>query len=86
VSLFIHDKLMGHVPNPGFRTSGVGNSFHTIDANGLRHTGTDPGPAEQGAILAVGDSSIDPADAAAAAIWGIWRNRSRLRWMSRPAR
>jgi lysophospholipase L1-like esterase len=56
MSLFIHDELMGHVPNPGFRTAGPGNSFHTIDANGLRHTGTDPGRAEQGPILAVGDS------------------------------
>jgi lysophospholipase L1-like esterase len=56
VSLFIHDELIGHVPNPGFRTSGANNSFHTIDANGLRHTGSRPGPVEQGAILAVGDS------------------------------
>jgi lysophospholipase L1-like esterase len=56
VSLFIHDELLGHVPNPGFCTPGASNSFHTIDTNGLRHTGTDPGAGEQGAILAVGDS------------------------------
>src|SRR5436190_634275 len=47
---------MGHVPNPGYRTSGFGNSFHTIDANGLRHSGAEIGLSNNGPILAVGDS------------------------------
>jgi len=55
VSLFIHDSVLGHVPNPGFRTSGFGNSFHTIDADGLRFTG-EASASSEGAILAVGDS------------------------------
>ncbi|MBV8191138.1 MAG: hypothetical protein JO339_28125 [Alphaproteobacteria bacterium] len=55
VSLFIHDSLLGHVPNPGFRTSGFGNSFHTIDADGLRSSG-EKLISSDGSILAVGDS------------------------------
>ena len=54
-SLFVHDSLLGHVPNPGFRTSGFGNSFHTIDSDGLRHCGETPA-SNDGSILAVGDS------------------------------
>jgi lysophospholipase L1-like esterase len=52
---FIHDRLLGYVPNPGFCGPGFGTSFHTIDANGLRWTGEGPASGE-GAILAVGDS------------------------------
>ena len=55
MSLFIHDSLLGHVPNPGFSTSGFGNSFHTIDADGLRSVGERPA-SRDGLILAVGDS------------------------------
>jgi lysophospholipase L1-like esterase len=55
VSLFVHDSLLGHAPNPGFRTPGFANTFHTIDADGLRFGGERPASSE-GAILAVGDS------------------------------
>jgi hypothetical protein len=47
---------MGHVPNPGYRGPGIHNSFHTIDANGLRHSGPHLGLSDDGPILAVGDS------------------------------
>lgn len=43
------------MPNPGFSTSGFGNSFHTIQTDGLRHSGATTG-ARDGSILAVGDS------------------------------
>ncbi|MGD9881895.1 MAG: SGNH/GDSL hydrolase family protein [Reyranella sp.] len=52
---FIHDRLLGHVPNPGFRGSGFGGSFHTIDSNGIRFSGARPASSD-GAILTVGDS------------------------------
>src|SRR5471032_2204184 len=52
---FIHDSLLGHVPNPGFSGSGFGASFHTIDADGLRFCGEVP-VSSDGSILAVGDS------------------------------
>jgi lysophospholipase L1-like esterase len=55
MSLFIHDSLLGHVPNPGCRTSGFANSFHTIDSDGLRHCG-ETLVSNEGPILAVGDS------------------------------
>ncbi len=52
---FIHDDLLGHVPNPGFSGPGFGGSFHTIDANGLRFNGERLDSSE-GSILTVGDS------------------------------
>ena len=52
---FIHDSLLGYVPNPGFCGSGFGRSFHTIDADGLRFSG-DGLVSSEGPILAVGDS------------------------------
>ncbi|MEO8755574.1 MAG: GDSL-type esterase/lipase family protein [Casimicrobiaceae bacterium] len=52
---FIHDGLLGHVPNPGFCGSGFGRSFHTIDADGLRSSG-EGHVSSEGSILAVGDS------------------------------
>lgn len=52
---FIHDSLLGHVPNPGHSGSGFGNSFHTIDADGLRFGGEVPVSSDR-AILAVGNS------------------------------
>src|SRR5262245_27375193 len=52
---FIHDGVLGHVPNPGFSTPGFSNSFHTIDADGLR-SGGGTAPSGDGLILAVGDS------------------------------
>lgn len=64
-SLFVHDDHLGHALNPGFSGPGVGRSFHTIDADGLRFTGEMPAPndgltgeepIDQGPILAVGDS------------------------------
>jgi lysophospholipase L1-like esterase len=55
MSLFIHDSLLGHVPNPGFCTPGFAGSFHTIDAEGFRFGGERPASSE-GPILAVGDS------------------------------
>lgn len=61
--LFLHDDLLGHVPNPGFSGPGVGRSFHTIDADGFRSCGERPAPVEgsdggsgEGSILTVGDS------------------------------
>ena len=54
-ALFIHDGLLGYVPNPGFRGSGYGDSFHTIDPAGLRFHRERPISSE-GPILAVGDS------------------------------
>lgn len=54
-TLFIHDGLLGHVPNPGFRGSGFGESFHTIDSDGVRFSG-EPAVSSDGSILAVGDS------------------------------
>ena len=54
-SLFIHSDLLGHVPNPGFSGPGVGRSFHTIDADGLRFSGERPVSSER-PILTVGDS------------------------------
>lgn len=53
--LFVHDDLLGHVPNPGFSGSGFGRSFHTIGSDGLRFCGDIETPHE-GTILAVGDS------------------------------
>lgn len=52
---FIHDGLLGHVPNPGFCGSGFGQSFHTIDADGLRYSG-EGFASSNGSIMAVGDS------------------------------
>lgn len=52
---FIHDSLLGYVPNPGFCGAGFGRSFHTIDADGLRFGGEGQVSGE-GSILAVGDS------------------------------
>ena len=52
---FIHDGLLGHVPNPGFCGSGFGGSFHTIDADGFRFCG-DGHVSSEGSIVAVGDS------------------------------
>lgn len=56
--LFRHDELLGHVPNPGFSGPGVGRSYHTIDAEGLRSCGESAASSESGdrAILTVGDS------------------------------
>jgi len=57
--LFLHDDLLGHVPNPGFSGPGFGRSFHTIDADGFRSCGERPAPVEgsdEGSILTVGDS------------------------------
>jgi lysophospholipase L1-like esterase len=53
--LFVHDDLLGHVPNPGFSGPGFGRSFHTIDADGLRFGGERP-VSGGGSILTVGDS------------------------------
>lgn len=52
---FIHNCLLGHVPNPGFCGSGFGRSFHTIDADGLRSNG-EGSASSDGLIMAVGDS------------------------------
>ena len=52
---FIHNSLLGYVPNPGFCGSGFGRSFHTIDADGLRFSG-EGHVSSDGSILAVGDS------------------------------
>lgn len=52
---FIHDGLLGYVPNPGFCGPGFGRSFHTIDADGLRANGQGAASSE-GSILTVGDS------------------------------
>lgn len=52
---FIHDDLLGHVPNPGFSGPGFGGSFHTIDADGLRFNG-ERSESSEGSILTVGDS------------------------------
>lgn len=54
-ALFVHNDLLGHVPNPGFCGPGYGNSFHTIDADGLRSNGETP-VSGGSSILAVGDS------------------------------
>ena len=59
-SLFVHDDHLGHALNPGFSGPGVGRSFHTINADGLRFSGAMPTstewPASERPILAVGDS------------------------------
>lgn len=52
---FIHDGLLGHVPNPGFSGPGFGSSFHTIDGDGLRSSGEST-ISSDGLILAVGNS------------------------------
>ena len=52
---FVYDRLLGHVPNPGFRGSGFGNSFHTIEDDGLRSCGEVPVSSDD-PILTVGDS------------------------------
>ena len=52
---FIHDDLLGYIPNPGFSGPGFGGSFHTIDADGLRFNGERP-ESSDGSILTVGDS------------------------------
>ncbi len=52
---FVHNALLGYVPNPGFCGSGFGSSFHTIDADGLRFSGEGHVSSDD-SILAVGDS------------------------------
>lgn len=52
---FLHNDILGYVPNPGFCGPGFGDSFHTIDADGLRFSGERPASSD-GSILTVGDS------------------------------
>ncbi|MBN9535965.1 MAG: hypothetical protein BGN99_34035 [Alphaproteobacteria bacterium 65-37] len=54
ISLYVHDELLGHVPNPGFQAR-HGKSLQTIDNDGLRWNG-EASPLSERTILAVGDS------------------------------
>lgn len=50
-SRFIDDPLLGYVPRPNYAAKGV-----SFDADGFRRTGDAPTAADDGPILAVGDS------------------------------
>ena len=54
ITLYVHDDLLGHVPNPGAQAR-HGKSLQTIDNDGLRSSGETSPPSER-TILAVGDS------------------------------